>query len=43
LRTSVDECKDRSSSGKASNIRYFGSRDGLLTELEFHVSMSAKY
>jgi hypothetical protein len=38
LRTSVDECKDRSSGAKASNIRYFGSRDGLLTELEFDVT-----
>ena len=42
-RTSVDECKDLSSGGKASSKRRFGSRDGLLTELEFHMSVSAKY
>ncbi|XP_066386078.1 origin of replication complex subunit 5-like [Miscanthus floridulus] len=42
-RTSVDECKDLSSGGKASSKRRFGSRDGLLTELEFHMSLSAKY
>lgn len=42
-RVSVDECKDHSSRGKASSKRQFGSRDGLPTELEFHMSVSAKY
>ncbi|TVU44895.1 hypothetical protein EJB05_04358, partial [Eragrostis curvula] len=43
LRASMEECKDRSSGMKASAKRQFGSRDSLLTELEFHMSVSAKY
>ncbi|KAF8775571.1 hypothetical protein HU200_004345 [Digitaria exilis] len=39
-RASVDQCND--TGGKASTKRQFGNRDSL-TELEFHMSVSAKY
>ncbi|XP_025794177.1 origin of replication complex subunit 1 isoform X2 [Panicum hallii] len=43
MRASVDQCKDGNSGVKASTKRQFGSRDSLSTELEFHMSVSAKY
>ena len=43
MRASVDQCKDGNSGVKASTKRQFSSRDGLSTELEFHMSVSAKY
>ncbi|GJN23246.1 hypothetical protein PR202_gb10878 [Eleusine coracana subsp. coracana] len=43
LRASIEKYKDGSSGVKASAKRQFGSRDNLLTELEFHMSVSAKY
>ncbi|TKV91246.1 hypothetical protein SEVIR_9G082500v4 [Setaria viridis] len=43
MRASVDQFKDGNSGGKASTKRQFGSRDSLSTELEFHMSVSAKY
>ncbi|XP_062209433.1 origin of replication complex subunit 5-like [Phragmites australis] len=43
MRASVEEYKDISSGVKASAKRQFGSRDSLSTELEFHMSVSAKY
>ncbi|XP_020194090.1 origin of replication complex subunit 5 [Aegilops tauschii subsp. strangulata] len=43
MRASVEKCKDDSSGGKASVKRQFGGRDGLSSELEFHMSVSAKY
>ncbi|WVZ60627.1 hypothetical protein U9M48_010620 [Paspalum notatum var. saurae] len=43
MRASVDECKGHSSGGKAISKRQFGNRDSLSTELEFHMSVSAKY
>ncbi|KAL6894128.1 hypothetical protein ACP4OV_008226 [Aristida adscensionis] len=39
----VDGCKDAISGRKASANRQFGSRDSLSNELEFHMSVSAKY
>jgi origin recognition complex subunit 5 len=39
----MEKYKDGSSGVKASAKRQFGSRDSLLTELEFHMSVSAKY
>ena len=41
--TYVDECKGHISGGKASSKRQIRSRDALPTELEFHMSVSAKY
>jgi origin recognition complex subunit 5 len=43
MRASVDDCKDGISGGKGSVKRQFGGRDGLSSELEFHMSVSAKY
>ncbi|CAL4944509.1 unnamed protein product [Urochloa decumbens] len=43
MRVSVDQCKDGNSGVKANTKRQFGSRDSLSTELEFHMSVSAKY
>ena len=43
MRASVDQCKDGNSGVKASTKRQFSSRDSLSTELEFHMSVSAKY
>uniref|UniRef100_A0A0A9GCF8 Uncharacterized protein n=1 Tax=Arundo donax TaxID=35708 RepID=A0A0A9GCF8_ARUDO len=43
MRASVEEYKDGSSGLKASAKRQFGSRDSLSNELEFHMSVSAKY
>ncbi|KAJ1293519.1 hypothetical protein BS78_01G074500 [Paspalum vaginatum] len=43
MRASVDKCNDHSSGGKVISKRQFGSRDSLSTELEFHMSVSAKY
>ncbi|CAM0876349.1 unnamed protein product [Alopecurus aequalis] len=40
MRASVDDCKDGISGGKGSTKR---QRDGVYGELEFHMSMSAKY
>ncbi|XP_047071893.1 origin of replication complex subunit 5 isoform X2 [Lolium rigidum] len=43
IRASLDDCKDGISGGKGSVKRQFGGRDGLSSELEFHMSVSAKY
>lgn len=43
LRDTMGKYKDGSSVVKSSAKRQFGSRDSLLTELEFHMSVSAKY
>ncbi|CAN6315183.1 unnamed protein product [Urochloa humidicola] len=43
MRASIDQCKDGNSGVKATTKRQFGSRDCLSTELEFHMSVSAKY
>ena len=43
MRASVADCKDGISGGKGSVKRQFGGRDGLSSELEFHMSVSAKY
>ena len=42
MRASVGDCKDGISGGKGVK-RQFGGRDGLSSELEFHMSVSAKY
>ncbi|KAM0929438.1 hypothetical protein ACQ4PT_001522 [Festuca glaucescens] len=43
IRAPLDDCKDGISGGKGSVKRQFGGRDGLSSELEFHMSVSAKY
>ncbi|KAL6637899.1 hypothetical protein ACP70R_025471 [Stipagrostis hirtigluma subsp. patula] len=43
MRASFDGYKDGGSCEKASAKRQFGSRDSLSNELEFHMSVSAKY
>ncbi|KAG8061068.1 hypothetical protein GUJ93_ZPchr0003g16704 [Zizania palustris] len=43
MRASMHEIKDSGSAGKGSAKRQLGGREGLSTELEFHMSMSAKY
>lgn len=43
MRASMDEIKDGGSAGKGSAKRQFAGKDGLSSELEFHMSVSAKY
>ncbi|KAF0915495.1 hypothetical protein E2562_036537 [Oryza meyeriana var. granulata] len=43
MRASMDEVKDVGSAGKGSVKRQFAGRDGISSELEFHMSVSAKY
>ena len=43
MRASVDQCKDGNSGVKASTKKQFSGRDSLSIELEFHMSVSAKY
>ncbi|KQK13084.1 hypothetical protein BRADI_1g07950v3 [Brachypodium distachyon] len=43
MRALVGEFKNGSSSGKGNVKWHFGGRDGLSSELEFHMSVSAKY
>ncbi|KAL5210068.1 hypothetical protein ABZP36_005691 [Zizania latifolia] len=43
MRASMDEIKDSDYAGKGSAKRQFGGREGLSSELEFHMPVSSKY